>query len=84
MAKPPSNFDENYPKVIKWLKKNGIPFEEYNGGQHLKILGATAAIELWPGNMKWHGLMFEDWRKRGYHAMSRWFSPTQLDKVLNE
>ncbi len=74
----------NYGRVAKWLLANQIPFAEYNDGGHLKVAGATTAIELWPGTMKYHILESEDPRRRGYASLSRNFRPEELNKLLNE
>jgi hypothetical protein len=60
MSRKRGNFDFNYPRVIKFLRDNRIDYIEYAGGQHLKILGAISAIDLWPSKMTAHVIMSEE------------------------
>lgn len=92
MSKRNSNFQYNYPILINWLRLHGIPYCEYGGGQHLKILGATAAIELWPAQMTFHVLESESTREletdQGrYYRYSRLLDKRiniqQLEEILN-
>lgn len=84
MARSNSNFHHNYPRVIKYLKSKDIPYNEYNGGQHLKILGAVTAIELWPSRMTYHVLMSEHPESNKYNRLSFKFNETELDSLLNK
>ena len=59
MSKSKGNFWHNHPTIVKWLKDHKVDFWESNDGQHMKILGAVTAIELWPSRMTYHVLMSE-------------------------
>lgn len=78
------NFDHNYPIIIEWLKKNGLEWSEFSGGQHLKILGITTAIELWPSRMTYHVLTSEHPETTEYLRLSWNVDLKELDKLLNE
>lgn len=83
MSRKRGNFDHNYPLVVKFLKDNDIDFVEYNGGQHLKIMGATRYIELWPSRMTYHVIMSEGAASNEYSRLSYFFKEDELDGLLN-
>jgi hypothetical protein len=60
MSKRRGNFEHNYPLVIKYLKDNEIEYVEYSGGQHLRIMGDVALVDLWPSRMTYHIVQSED------------------------
>ena len=84
MSKKGGNFEYNYPKVIKYLKDNDIEFFEYNGGHHIKILGGTSLIDLWPSKMKYHVIGSEGPSTTGYYQLSSYFEEKELDEILNQ
>lgn len=84
MSNKQSYFTHNYPLVIKYLKDNDIPYEEYNNGLHLKIAGATLAFELWPSQMKYHIMFGEDSGDYGYYQLDYYFDEEQFDKLVME
>lgn len=83
MSKKHSNFYQNYPKVIKYLKENDIPYQEYNLGYHLKIMGAVRFVELWPSLMKFHIVESEVPTSTSYSQLSPLFNRKEVDKLLN-
>lgn len=78
MSRRRGNFDYNYPRLKAYLEKHGYPFCEYNNGQHFKILGPTAAVELWPSTMKYRIIESEE------SAQSIYYRMLDLDKNFNE
>ena len=75
----------NYKHVVKYLQQKSIDYVEYNAGTHLKILGATAAIELWPSQMTYHILKSENSIRAGeYNKLDFYFNENQLGNLLNE
>lgn len=83
MSRAKGNFDYNYPKVIKWLNDNDYEFTEYADGQHLKILGPVAYIELWPSRMTYHVIASETASDNRYERLSFYFNEEELERVLN-
>lgn len=82
MAK--SNWQHNHPKVTSWLNDNDIEYIEYNAGLHLKILGATAYVELWPSKMTYHIIQSEHpSASNKYGRLSPLFVAHELDDLLN-
>lgn len=82
MAK--GNFEYNYPKVIKYLKGKDIEYVEYSGGQHLRIMGATALVDLWPSRMTYHIIQSEKpVRANEYARLSILFDGDALGALLN-
>lgn len=77
------NFHYNYPKVIKYLNENDIEYEEFNGGQHLKIVGHAVLLELWPSRMKYHLLEAEDTSEFGYESLGYWFDEEKFRQLLD-
>lgn len=83
MSRNKGNFEYNYPRVIKYLKKNGYEYTEHNFGQHIKIMGDTQMIELWPSRMIYHVLESEGpVRDRDYPRLSFWFDEAELNNLL--
>ncbi len=82
MSKRPSNYGYNYSRVIDWLDKNEIEYIEYNGGQHLRILGDVSLVDLWPSRMTCHIIESES-SQAGYKRLDFKFNPKQLEAVLN-
>lgn len=83
MAKKGGNFDYNYPLVIKYLQDNGIEYQQYANGQHLKILGDVAYIELWPSRMTYHVIASEGRDDNRYRRLSLYFDEEELEDALN-
>lgn len=54
------NFYHNAPIIHRFLKDNDIPYQEFAGGQHLRIMGATKLVDLWPSRMTYHVIEAED------------------------
>lgn len=81
MAK--GNFDYNYPRVKKYLDDNDIEYQEYSGGQHMKILGETAYVELWPSRMTYHVIQSERPLDGEYRRLSFYFDKDELEQILN-
>jgi hypothetical protein len=65
--KPRGNFERNYPRVIKYLEDHDIDYMEYNGGQHLRILGPVSLVDLWPSRMVYHVIESEIPPDTKYH-----------------
>jgi hypothetical protein len=76
------NFDHNYPLVIKYLEDHDIPYEEYNAGQHLRIIGPTALVDLWPSRMKYHILQTENVDPNAYLQLNISFDEKELERIL--
>jgi hypothetical protein len=86
MAKKKSNFDYNYPRLIKYLEKNGLYYEEFNSGLHLRVYGAIQATDIWPGRMTYHIIRSEEavpTKYEGYNTLDFVFNEEQVDKLLN-
>lgn len=83
MSRRYSNYHINYPQVIKYLDKNDIPYEIYNGGYHLKIFGATRFIELWPSMMKFHIIESEIPTSTSYGSLNNTFKEKEFNNLLN-
>ena len=77
-----SHFHHNYDKLIKYLSKKNLDYQEYNNGYHFKIIGATTVIDLWPSRMKYHIIYSEKPMKSGYHQLPMKFKPESLTKIL--
>lgn len=88
MARRKGNFDYNYPRVIEYLKRNNIAYEEFAEGQHLKIAGDGAWVELWPSRMTYHILAYtvppEVDKNEGYRRLSFYFKEKELETLLNQ
>lgn len=83
MAKK-SNFTYNAPRVKAYLDDKGFEYVEYNRGQHVKILGATASIELWPSRMKYKIIDAEYTIRNVYGQLSYYFNEKELDELLSK
>ena len=81
MSKRPSNYGYNYPRVIDWLDKNEIEYIEYNGGQHLRILGDVSLVDLWPSRMTYHVVESEEASKYDYARLDFKFNAEQLETI---
>lgn len=74
---------KNYPKVVAYLEAHNIPFEAYNGGQHLKIAGPTAQVQLWPSRMTYHIMQSENPTDNNkYGRLSLHFDEHELKEIL--
>jgi hypothetical protein len=83
VSKRRGNFYHNYPLVIKYLTDNKIAYAEYANGQHLKILGDTTIIDLWPSRMTYHIIRSEEpHRPNEYSRLSFSFDELELDRIL--
>jgi hypothetical protein len=83
MSKRRGNFDHNYPLVINYLKANDIEYIEYAGGQHLRIMGDVALVDLWPSRMTYHIIESEEaHRVNEYKRLSLNFDSKELTKIL--
>lgn len=81
-------FEHNYPHVINYLDSENIEYVEYNGGQQLRILGATRLVDLWPSRMKYHIIASEVPTSTTYSSLGSWFfddddSKKELHDLLN-
>lgn len=83
MAKRRGNWYENYPKVMKYLEKRGLEYVEYSDGQHLKIFGEVAAIDLWPSRMVYHVIESELPATDKYPSLGFNYREKELDILLN-
>lgn len=80
------NFEHNYPKVIKWLKDNDVPYHEFADGQHLRIMGPTRLVDVWPSRMTYHIVDDEDAvpsKLDGYRRLNFWFDEVEFEKLIN-
>lgn len=78
------NWSYNYPKVIKFLEDNGYEYHQCDEhGQHLKVMGATTIIDLWPSRMVYHIIRSEKAHcVNDYPRLSYYFNKDELRKVL--
>jgi len=83
MGRQKGNWEYNHPKVIKYLKDNNVEYYSYSGGQHLKILGDVAYIELWPSRMTYHVIQSEEPADTKYRRLNHFVNIEELDAVLH-
>lgn len=82
-----SNFYHNYPLLTEWLHAEGLDYEEFSAGQHLRVYGAMRQVDIWPGRMTYHILNSEDLPHssyNGWNQLNRDFDPQEVNHILNE
>ena len=82
MARRATNYHYNYPRVIQYLRDNDIEYFEFNDGQHLRIMGPVAMVDLWPSRMTVHVVVTEGVDPNRYFQLDWNFNPEQLEDVL--
>jgi hypothetical protein len=83
MSKRKGNFEHNYPLVVKYLNDNDVEYIEYANGQHLRIMGDVALVDLWPSRMTYHIVESEEaHRVNEYKRLSFNFDSKELARIL--
>ncbi len=85
MGKTKSNFSYNYPRVVKFLDKNGYDYKVFDSeGQHIRILGNTCLVDLWPSKMTYHIIEAEFPIDNKYPKLCFQFDKSELETLLNK